>query len=138
MAVTPVPDRGTVIGLPGALVATDRAPVRLPPLVGANLTLTVQEPPAAMELPQVLVWLNGPLAPTEVTETALVPGFDTVTACAELVDPAATSPNDRLAGEAVSAPGCTGSGKVVSTGVVLQPELPLPWLKVKAPDVLDG
>ena len=128
--VTPVPDSATVSGLPGALVATDSVPVWLPPLVGANLTLTVQEPPAAIELPQVLVWLNGPLTLTEETEAALLPGFDTVTVCAALVDPDATSPNDRLDGDAVSEPGCAGSGKAVSTGVVLQPELPLPRLKV--------
>ncbi len=136
--VTPVPDSATDSGLPGALVATDSAPVWLPPLVGANLTLTVQEPPAAIELPQVLVWLNGPLTLTEETEAALPPGLDTVTDCAALVDPDATSPNARLAGEAVSEPGWAGFGKAVSTGVVLQPELPLPRLKVYAPAVLDG
>ena len=67
-----------------------------------------------------------------------LPGLVTVTVCAALVDPDATSPNDRLVGEAVSAPGCTGFGKAVSTGVVLQPELPLPRLKVYAPAVLAG
>ena len=51
------------------------------------MTLTVQEPPAAIELPQVLVWLNGPLTLTEETETALLPGLDTVTVCAPLVEP---------------------------------------------------
>ena len=84
--VTPVPDKATVNGLPGALVATDSAPVWLPPLVGANLTLTVQEPPAAIELPQVLVWLNGPLTLTEETDAVVLPGFDTVTDCALLVE----------------------------------------------------
>ena len=60
----------------------------------------MHDPPAAIELPQVLVWLNGPLTLTEETDAALVPGFDTVTVCAALVDPDATSPNDRLAGDA--------------------------------------
>ena len=138
VAVTPVPDRATVSGLPGALVATVSVPVWLPPLVGANVTLTVQVPPAAIELPQVLVWLNGPVTLTEETEAALLPGLDIVTVCAALVAPDATSPNDRLDGDAVSAPGCTGLGKAVSTGVVLQPELPLPRLKVNAPAVLAG
>ena len=59
-----------------------------------------------MELPQVLVWLNGPVTLTEETEAAVVPGLVTVTVCAALVEPEATSPNDRLAGDAVSAPGC--------------------------------
>ncbi len=126
-----MPDSATVSGLPGALVATDSVPVWLPPLAGAaNLTLTVQEPPAAIELPQVLVWLYAPVTLTEETETALLPGFVTVTDCAALVDPAATSPNDRVDGDAVSAPGWAGFGKAVSTGVVLQPELPLPRSKV--------
>ena len=39
----------------------------------------MHEPPAAIELPQVLVWLNGPLTLTDETEAAVVPGFDTVT-----------------------------------------------------------
>ena len=42
----------------------------VPAAVGAKVTLTVQEPPAAMEVPQVLVSLNGPLALTEETEAA--------------------------------------------------------------------
>jgi hypothetical protein len=133
--VTLVPVRPTVSGLPGALVATDSVPVWAPPLAGAaNLTLTVHEPPAAMDDPQVLVCVNGPVTLIDETEAALGPGFDTVTDCV-LVDPDATSPNDRLVDDAVSDPTCTGSGKEVSTGVVLQPELPLPRLKVKAPGV---
>ena len=130
VAVTPVPDSATVSGLPGALVATDRVPVSGPPLVGANFTLTVQEPPAAMELPQVLVWVKLPVTLTEETETALVPGLVTVTVWAALVDPEFTSPNERVDADEVSVPAWTGAGKVVSTGVVLQPELPLPRLKV--------
>ena len=98
--VTPVPDSATVIGPPGALVLMVSVPVRAPPLVGANFTLTVQVPPAAMEVPQVLVWLNAPVTLTDDTDAALLPGFETVTVCAELVDPEATSPNDRLVGDA--------------------------------------
>jgi hypothetical protein len=71
--------------------------------VGANFTLTVHDPPAAMEVPQVLVWLNGPLALTDETDAAVVPGFDTVTFCAALVDPTAVLPNDTLDGDADSA-----------------------------------
>jgi hypothetical protein len=128
--VTPVPDSATVSGLPGALLATDSEPVSGPPLVGENLTLTVQDEPAAIEPPQLLVWLNGPVMPIEETDAALLPGLVTVTGWAALVDPEFTSPNDRLVGDAVSEPGCTGSGNAVSTGVVLQPELPLPRLNV--------
>ena len=83
----PVPVSATVSGLLGALEATDRVPLAAPAAVGANFTLTVQEPPAAMEVPQVLVWLNGPLAVTDDTDTALVLGLDTVTVCAALLSP---------------------------------------------------
>jgi hypothetical protein len=45
-------------------------PVALPLAVGAKLTLTVHDPPAAMELPQELVSLNGGLALTDDTDAA--------------------------------------------------------------------
>ena len=78
-AEVPVPDSATVSGLPGALLFTDRVPLAEPAAVGANVTLTVQEAPAASEVPQLLVSLNGPVTPTEAIETAAAPGFDTVT-----------------------------------------------------------
>ena len=100
--LAPVPDSPTVSGLLGALDATDSVPLAAPVAVGAKSTLTVHEPPAAIELPQVLVWLNGPFTLTDDTDAALVPGLDTVTVCAALVDPTVTVPNDRLDGDAVS------------------------------------
>src|SRR5258708_6118998 len=112
----PRPDSATLSGPPGALVATVRVPVALPPVVGANVTCAVQEPPAARELPQLLVCVNGPVALIPDSAAALVPGFVTVTDCGALVEPEFTSPNDRLLGVACRAPGCTGSGKAVSTG----------------------
>src|SRR5689334_2313712 len=48
---TPLPESGIVLVMPDAV--TVRLPVRAPVAVGANLTLTVQEPPAAIELPHV-------------------------------------------------------------------------------------
>ena len=42
---------------------------------------------------------------TDDTDAAVVPGLDTVTVCAALVDPAVSLPNDRLDGEAVRALG---------------------------------
>jgi hypothetical protein len=39
-----------------------------------------------------LVWLNAPVTATEETETALLPGFDTVTVCAALVEPTVVLP----------------------------------------------
>jgi hypothetical protein len=85
--LVPVPDSATVSGLPGALLFTDSVPDADPAAVGANVTLTAQEPPAASDVPQLLVSLNGPVTPTEAIETAAEPGFDTVTDWAALVDP---------------------------------------------------
>ena len=89
-----MPDSATVSGLHGALLATDSVPDAEPAAVGANVTLTVHDPFAAIEVPQVLVSANGPLAPTDETETAVLFGLDTVTVCAPLVDPTVWLPND--------------------------------------------
>ena len=51
----PIPFRETVCGLPGALSATDSAPVRFPICVGLKATLIVQLAPAARLEPQVWV-----------------------------------------------------------------------------------
>ena len=51
----PVPVRLTVCGLPMALSAIVTEAVRVPAVVGVNVTLIVQLPPAATELPHVLV-----------------------------------------------------------------------------------
>jgi len=51
----PVPVRLTVCGLPLALSVMLTEAVRVPGAVGVNLTLIVQLPPAATELPHVLV-----------------------------------------------------------------------------------
>ncbi len=82
-----MPDSATVSGLPGALLLTDSVPVAAPAAVGANDTLTVQEAPAASDVPQLFVSLNGPVTPIEDIDAAVLPGFDTVTVCAELVEP---------------------------------------------------
>ena len=66
LAVGPVlvPVRVTICGLPTALSVIAREALRVPGAVGANVTLIVQLPPAATELPQVLVTLKSPaLAP---------------------------------------------------------------------------
>ena len=98
-----MPDSATVSGLPGALLLTDRVPVAAPAAVGANVTPTVQEAPAASEVPQLLDSPNGPVTPIDDIETALVPGLVTVTDCDELVEPTFSLPNDSLDGDAVSA-----------------------------------
>src|SRR5438132_33702 len=52
----PLPVRLTVWGLLPALSVMVRAPVRVPVTVGVKLTLMVQLPPAATDVPQVLFW----------------------------------------------------------------------------------
>ncbi len=72
--LTPVPDSATVSGLFGALLLTDRVPDAAPAAVGANVTLTVQEAPAASEVPQLFDSPNGPVTPIEDIDTARRPG----------------------------------------------------------------
>ena len=64
----------------------------LPVAVGANVTLTVHEPPAAIDEPQVLVWLKSPVAVIDDTAAAEPVGLETVTVWALLLDPVATEP----------------------------------------------
>jgi hypothetical protein len=54
-AAAPVPVTLTVCGLPAALSEMLTVAVRVPVTVGVNVTLIVQLPPAATELPHVLV-----------------------------------------------------------------------------------
>src|SRR3954454_11931441 len=86
----PVPDRLTVLVTPPALMV--RVPLRAPGAVGANFTLTVQPPPAAMDDPQVLAWEKSPLVAMDETVAAELVGLATVTAWAALVAPVATEP----------------------------------------------
>ena len=81
----PVPDSATVVGLLVALLVTVSVPVRVPDAVGRKLTLTVQEAPAAIDVPQVLVCGKSPLTETPETVAAAVPVLVTVTAWAALV-----------------------------------------------------
>src|SRR5262245_28157805 len=81
----PVPERATVVGLFVALLVMVRVPVRAPAAVGRKLTLTVQDAPAAIEVPQELVWLKSPVTETPDTDAAAVPVLVTVTVCAALV-----------------------------------------------------
>jgi len=55
VTVAPVPVRLTICGLPAALSEMLTNAVRVPVAVGVNVTLIVQLPPAASELPQVLI-----------------------------------------------------------------------------------
>ena len=73
----PVPDRLTVLVTPPALMVT--LPVLAPAAVGENVTLTVHEPFAAIDEPQLLVSAKGPLAVMDETAAAALVGLATVT-----------------------------------------------------------
>jgi hypothetical protein len=90
--VSPLPLRPAPIGVEVALLAMASSPVCDPPAVGENFTDTVQEPPAAIELPQLLVCENAPLVVTEEMVSGLCDGLATVTVCAALVEPTFTYP----------------------------------------------
>jgi hypothetical protein len=60
-AESPVPDRGTICGLPAELSVTESIADRLPAALGVKVMLKVHEPPAISELPQVLVSEKSPL-----------------------------------------------------------------------------
>jgi hypothetical protein len=100
--LVPVPLRVTVrVGLV-ALLDTVTFPEAAPAAVGVNVTLTVQDAPAAIEAPQVLVDANGPVAETEDTLAAAPPVLVTVTVWAAEVEPTAWLPKDRELGDAAS------------------------------------
>ena len=80
-AAVPEPLRVTVCGLPGALSVMVNVPGWLPVAVGVKVTLIVQFPPAATEVPQVSVseyWLLGTML---VMPIAVLPILLRVTAC---------------------------------------------------------
>lgn len=56
MTVVPVPDNITLCGEVDELSVIVIEPGRLPPVVGENVTLTVQVAPPANEVPQLFVW----------------------------------------------------------------------------------
>ena len=103
----PLPERLTLSGLLLALLVTVSVPVFVPPVVGVNDTVAVQEPLTAM-LEQLLVSVNGPDAETPETVAAVVPELVIVTVCVAEVEPTSVLGKDKLAGEAVS----TGPGAV--------------------------
>ena len=86
---TPLPLRSTVCGLPAALSVMLTDAVRVPVVVGENVTLIWQLAPAEIELPQLLVWAKSPLLPPvseiPVTLNAALPELVSVNAFAALV-----------------------------------------------------
>ena len=90
-AAVPVPVRFTVCGLPAALSEILTVAVRAPAAVGVNVTLIVQLPLTATELPQVFVSAKSVvLVPAMLMLVMLkltLPVLLRVTLCAELVTP---------------------------------------------------
>ena len=81
----------------------ETAPTAAPDAVGVNVTLIVQFVPAGIEAPQLLVWENAPLAMMLVKFSRDDPVFVAVIVKAVLVEPTASFPNDRDAGDRVMA-----------------------------------
>jgi hypothetical protein len=82
-ATPPVPESPTVCGLPLALSAMLTEAARLPLAEGVNVTLTVQFPPPATELPQLLLCAKSltfvPVNPRLAMVNAALPLFVSVT-----------------------------------------------------------
>ena len=85
-----------------ALLATVRLAEAAPVAVGLKVTLTVQDAPAAIELPQVLVSANGAPAAIDETDAAELVGLETVTLCAALVVPTVCEPKFSAVGLTVT------------------------------------
>src|SRR5439155_1738351 len=88
----PVPDRGIVWGLFGALSLSVTAPVRVPAAVGVKFALIVQLAPAATVLPQVpspAKWKSPLIAKPLLNVSVELPLLVTVTNCVALVVPTA-------------------------------------------------
>jgi hypothetical protein len=88
-AAAPVPVRLTVWGVLDALSLIVSVPVRLPAAVGLKVTLMVQVPLAATELPHVSVSAKSPLTAILVIARLTVPPLVRVIALAVLVVPTA-------------------------------------------------
>ena len=96
----PVPERLTVLVTPPAFTVSE--PDLLPVAVGLNVTVTAQEPLAAMDDPQLLVSAKSPVIEMPETLAAALVGLATVTVWAVLVLPVATEPKFSAEGCAVT------------------------------------
>src|SRR5207302_823896 len=100
---SPVPVSATLCGLPAALSAMARVPLRAPRAVGVKVTSTVHDAAGARVAPQVLAamakspGLAPPIAILVMVRTA-VPVLVSVTRWAALVVRRVTEPKVRLAG----------------------------------------
>ena len=80
----PVPVSGTVTCPPATFTYMVRVAARAPVAVGVNVTSTVQLPPTATELPQLLTAAKSPPTATSLTIIAIMPVLVMVTVCAAL------------------------------------------------------
>jgi hypothetical protein len=103
----PVPERLTVCGLPRALSVILTEALRLPLAEGVNVTLIVQEEPAATHLPHVLVSAKlvrlVPLTTMLDIINVALPVLRRLTVRALLVLPTVWLPKARLVGERLTA-----------------------------------
>lgn len=95
----PVPLRLTVCRPPAELSLTLKVPVRVPVVVGVNVTLMEQLEFAARLVPQVLVCEKSPVTEIPLIESAAVPVLLSVTVCGVLLLPTTTPLNVRLEGD---------------------------------------
>ena len=107
-AAAPVPVRATVCGEPVALSAIESEAVNAPAAAGLNSTETVQLAPTASEVVQVFAEMRKevafvPVRVSDVSVSAAVPEFFTVTTCAAVVDPTVVEAKVRLVGVSVTA-----------------------------------
>src|SRR5438552_7431833 len=94
----PVPVNDTFCGLLEAESVRVSVPVRVPPAVGVNVTLTVQLAPAARLLPQLLLCEKSPLAVMDLNVTAPAVSLVAVTVWAALLVPTFCEANVRRVG----------------------------------------
>jgi hypothetical protein len=115
-AAAPVPDRVTVCGDPVALSAIDNEAVNAPAAAGLNSTETVQLAAAANEVVQVFAEIRKeeefvPVRVSDVSVSAEVPEFFTVTTCAAVVTPTVVAAKVRLVGDSVTAGAATAAAQ---------------------------
>jgi hypothetical protein len=84
---SPVPDNGTICGLPDASSVTASWPTRPPLAIGVNVTLKVHEALAASVDPHVVAYAKSPEIDVEAMFSVPVPLLVSVTDCPALVVP---------------------------------------------------
>lgn len=101
-AEAPVPVRLTDCGEFVAWSVIEIEPVRVPVVVGVNVTISVQLPPAASDVEQLFVCAKSPVAAPMESVVDSVPVFFTVTDWLELVVPTVCEGNVKLDGVGVT------------------------------------